>query len=305
VAGAYSLPYQRARQVVGDRGDGEIDRFSGSFDSYVLSPATNRLWGWTQAAGESERWLFPGLMGSALAVSAVTTPAAPWVAAVAVTGLVAADASRGSAGLVYPIFRRLLSPYRGLRVPARFGMLTLTMLALLAAFGCGTMGRAFGGRPRAAVLAALVLLLMGVETLANVPVRRLPRAAPPVYAFLGALPPTVIAHAPLPRLGIRPSTCDSSGAQTICGALAPSRGCTRPASSSCSYTSATSPIRPCTPTRSTCSNSGRTSNPSARLPTSRAAGKCASTGCAASSGGTLTSSGGSGRRARGHHPGGG
>jgi hypothetical protein len=204
VAGAYSLPYQRARQVVGDRGDGEIDRFSGSFDSYVLSPATNRLWGWTQAAGESERWLFPGLMGSALAVSAVTTPAAPWVAAVAVTGLVAADASRGSAGLVYPIFRRLLSPYRGLRVPARFGMLTLTMLALLAAFGCGTMGRAFGGRPRAAVLAALVLLLMGVETLANVPVRRLPRAAPPVYAFLGALPPTVIAHAPLPRLGNLP-----------------------------------------------------------------------------------------------------
>ena len=204
VAGAYAVPYQRARQVVGDRGDGEVDSFSGGFDSYVLSPPSSRLWGWTQAAGISERWLFPGLVGSALAVSAVTTPAAPWVAAVAVTGLVAADASRGSAGVIYPILRRVLSPYRGLRVPARFGMLTLTMVALLAAIGCGAMGRAFGGRPRAGVLAALVLLLMGVETLANVPVRRMPPTAPPVYAFLGTLPPTVIAHAPLPRPGNLP-----------------------------------------------------------------------------------------------------
>ncbi|MCC6989318.1 MAG: hypothetical protein IT181_09990 [Acidobacteria bacterium] len=199
VAGAYSVPYQRARQVVGDRDDSDVDGFSGGFDSYVLSPAPSRLWGWTQAAGKSERWLFPGLMGSALAVSAVTAPAAPWVAAVAVTGLVAADASRGSTGLVYPLFRRLLSPYRGLRVPARFGMLMLTMLALLTAIGCGTMARAFGGRPRADVLAALVLLLMGIETLANVPVRRMPTSAPPIYKFLGTLPPSVVAHAPLPR----------------------------------------------------------------------------------------------------------
>ena len=199
IAGAYSVPYQRARQVVGDRGDSEVDGFSGGFESYVLSPAPSRLWGWTQAAGIPERWLFPGLVGSALAVSAVTTPAAPWVAAVAVTGLVAADASRGTAGVVYPVLRRYASPYRGLRVPARFGMMTLTMLALLAAVGCGTMARVFAGRPRASLLAALVLLLMGVETLANVPVRRMPTTAPPIYQFLATLPPTVIAHAPMPR----------------------------------------------------------------------------------------------------------
>lgn len=199
VAGAYALPYQDARRLVGDRGEGEVDRFSGSFDSYVLSPAPSRLWGWTYQAAESERWLFPGLVGSALAVSAVATPAAPFMAATAVTGLVAADASRGSSGLVYPLFRRYLSPYRGLRVPARFGMVALTMLALLTAIGCGTMARALGGRPRAGLLAALVLLLMGVETLANVPVRRMPKTAPPIYAFLRSLPPTVIAHTPFPR----------------------------------------------------------------------------------------------------------
>jgi hypothetical protein len=200
VAGTYSLPYQRARQVVGERGDAEVERYSGGFDSYALSPKPSRLWGWTQAAGRAERWLFPGLVGSALAVSAAATPAAPWVAALAVTGVVAADASRGSAGLVYPVLRSLLSPYRGLRVPARFGMLMLTMLALLTAIGCGTLGRALAGRPRADVLAALVLVLMGVETLANVPVRKMPKAPPPIYAFLGTLSPTVIAHAPLPRV---------------------------------------------------------------------------------------------------------
>jgi hypothetical protein len=199
VAGVYAVPYQRARAIVGDRPEGDVDSFSGGFSSYVLSPPTSRLWGWTSAAAVPERWLFPGLVGSALAVSAVTAPTAPFVAALAVTAVVAADASRGQGGVVYPVFRRLLPPYQGLRVPARFGMLVLTMLSVLAAVGWSTMSIAFGHRRRAPLLAALVLLLMTIETAANVPVRAMPHQAPPIYRFLATLPPTVIAHAPLPR----------------------------------------------------------------------------------------------------------
>lgn len=198
VVGAYAMPYQRARQTVGDRGDGDVARYSGAYSSFVVSPPTSRLWGWTSDAGIPERWLFPGLVGSALAVSAITTPAAPWVAALATTAVVSADAARGSEGWTYPMLRRL-PPYKGLRVAARFGMVTLTVLALLAAIGCGTLARALGHRRGAPVLAALLLMLMGVEYLAHVTVRRMPRRAPPIYAFLATLPPTVVAHALMPR----------------------------------------------------------------------------------------------------------
>lgn len=199
VAGLYALPYQRARAIVGDRPAGEVGVYSGSFDAYVLSPPTSVVWGWTSAAGKSERWLFPGLVGTAIAVSAITMPAAPWTAALAFTAVVAADASRGSEGLAYPLFRRLLPPYKGLRVPARFGMIVLTMVALLSAIGWRTMSDAFAGRPRAGVLAGLVLLLMGVESGAAVPVRRMPSTPPPIYQFLATLPPSVIVHAPMPN----------------------------------------------------------------------------------------------------------
>lgn len=204
ILGAYARPYQRARQVVGDRSDSDVDTFSGAFDAYAVSPPTSRLWGWTSEVGHSERWLFPGLVGSALAVSAVTTPAAPWTAALAVTTLVAADASRGSAGVSYGVFRRLLPPYRGLRVPARFGMLVLTTWSLLAAIGSATLARGLAARRWGGLLGGTVVSLMVLESAAVVDARRLPREAPPIYAFLATLPPTVIAHAPWPHPGVLP-----------------------------------------------------------------------------------------------------
>lgn len=204
VLGAYALPYQQARQVVGERTDRDVDTFSGSLDAFFVSPPTSRLWGWTSDAGRSERWLFPGLIGSALAVAAVTTPAAPWTAALAGVTILGADASRGSSGVSYPLFRRLLPPYRGLRVPSRFGMLVLTAWSLLAAIGSATLARTIGTRPRAAALAVVVLALMVVESMAVVDVRRMPREAPPIYAYLATLPPTVLAHAPWPVEGVLP-----------------------------------------------------------------------------------------------------
>jgi hypothetical protein len=204
VLGAYALQYQQARRVVGERSDSDVDTFSGSLDAYLVSPPTSRLWGWTSTAGQSERWLFPGLVGSALAVSAVTAPAAPWTAALAAVTVVGADASRGSSGLIYPLLRRVLPPYRGLRVPSRFGMLVLTAWALLAAIGSDTLARTIGKRPRAAALAGVVLALMIVESAAVVDVRRLPATAPPIYSYLAALPPTVLAHAPWPAVSSLP-----------------------------------------------------------------------------------------------------
>ncbi len=198
VAGLYAVPYQRARQVVGEREDFEVRRYSATIDSYATSPPWSRVWGWTAGDSEAELRLFPGLVGTSLAVAALAAPAAPWTAALAVTTIVAAEASTGLNGLTYPLLRRLAPPYRGLRVPARLGTVVLMGVALLAALGCAVLARAWRHLPGAALAAGLVLALVVAEGAAAVPVRALPRAAPPVYGLLASIPPTVIVHTPLP-----------------------------------------------------------------------------------------------------------
>lgn len=198
VAGAYALPYQRARQVVGERSDEEVQTYSATLSSYAVSPPSHRVWGWTAGADDYERRLFPGLLGASLAVTALATPAAPWTMALAVTTVFAAEASTGLNGVSYPLLRALAPPYRGLRVPARFGAVTLLGVALLAALGCANLTRACAHWPGASLAATLMLAAVAAESAAIVPVRRLPSVAPPVYALLATLPPTVIVHAPLP-----------------------------------------------------------------------------------------------------------
>ena len=198
VAGAYAVPYQRARQVVGERSDLEVQAHSATLASYAVAPPSSRVWGWSASDDDYERRLFPGLLASSLAVSALATPAAPWTLALAVTTALATEASTGLNGVTYPVLRLLAPPYRGLRVPARFGAVTLLGVALLTALGCANLARACGNWPGARLAAVLVLVAVGIESAAAVPTRRLPHDAPPVYALLAALPPTVIVHAPLP-----------------------------------------------------------------------------------------------------------
>jgi len=203
VAALYAVPYQRARAVVGDRPDFEVEYYSATLDSYVSYPPPNRLWGWGATPDGAERRLAPGVLASALAVSAVLTPAAPWTLSLAAGALVSADASMGVGGWTYPWLRRL-PPYRGLRVPARFGIVTLLCVALLAAIGAANLARHVGALAVAPWLAAAVLVAIGVEHASTHPVREMPRRAPPVYGWLATLPPAVIVHAPLPRLDALP-----------------------------------------------------------------------------------------------------
>lgn len=200
--GAYAEPFQRVRGLVGDRDDVEVASYSGTAASFVTAPAASRAWGWTSTPA-SETNLLPGLVGPMLAVVAVGAASTPWVGALTVATVVAADAARGVNGWTYP-WLRALPPYRGLRVPARFGMLVLLGLSLLAAVGCAGVTAWWGHRPGAAVAAALILVLVVGESAARIPVRRLPGAAPPVYQLLSTIPATVIAHAPMPTLSTLP-----------------------------------------------------------------------------------------------------
>ncbi len=204
VAAVYSLPYQRARAIVGERDDDEVDRYSATLESYANFPPSNRVWGWTAQPEDAERRLSPGVVASALAVSAVLAPTAPWTLALTAGTLVAVDGSIGKFGWSYQALRRLVPPYRGLRVPARFAAVVLLGVALLAAIGCANLARHLGRASLAPVAAGALLLLLGAEYASVHPVRAMPRRAPPLYHWLSLLPPTVIVHAPLPRPGALP-----------------------------------------------------------------------------------------------------
>jgi hypothetical protein len=198
LAGAYAVPYQRARAVVGDRPDDEVDRYSATLESYVSFPPSNRLWRWTALPDDAERRLSPGVLASALAVGALTAPSTPWVLPITLGTLVAMDASLGANGWTYPQLRRWLPPYRGLRVPARFGAVVLLGVALLAAVGTARIAAAIPDWRWRGVAAATLLALLAGESASVHTVRRLPFRAPPLYAWLSTVPPTVIVHAPLP-----------------------------------------------------------------------------------------------------------
>jgi hypothetical protein len=198
VAGLYALPYQRARAVVGDREEYEVERYGAVLESYISYPTSNRMFGWTAAPEAAELRLSVGILGSALAVSAWLTPSAPWTLALTAGGLAALDASLGSHGWSFPVLRWLLPPYRGLRVPARFGAIVLVCASLLAAIGGANLARHLGQRRFAALAGLAVLLMMGTEYSSVHVVRAMPREGPPLYQWLASLPPTVIAHAPLP-----------------------------------------------------------------------------------------------------------
>jgi hypothetical protein len=200
VAGLYAWPYQRARAVVSERSDEELHRYGASLSSYVAAPPGNHVWGWTSVGAEPELRLSPGLTALTLAaIGAAAAPAAPWVAALAATTIVAVDGSRGPHGWVYPVLYAVAPPYRGLRVPARFGAVVLLGVALLAAVGFATLATRAGGGRHETTVAVVALAAVLIESVSNVPVRALPRSAPPIYAWLATVAPTVIAHAPLPR----------------------------------------------------------------------------------------------------------
>jgi hypothetical protein len=198
VIGLYALPYQRARTSVGDRPIDEVAGYGASMSDYFRTSTANRWWGWTGEYHGDEHRLSAGLAAYALAAPALLPPLAPWTMALVAGGVLSADASRGLGGWIYPLLRAT-PPYRGLRVPSRFAVMVLAVVAALAAMGVARIERELGS-PRwwPAVACGLVALVV-VETASANRVRPWHTAPPLVYRWLAQQPPTVIAHLPMPR----------------------------------------------------------------------------------------------------------
>ena len=133
---------------------------------------------------EAERALFPGVGSLVLAGVGAWPPLTATRAGFIVAGTVAFDASLGLHGLLYPVLFRLAAPFRSIRVPARFGILVVLTIAVLAGAGARrALERVRTPRGRAVLLAVFTTALMvdGWPRHNRVPMWRFP---PEIYAAL-------------------------------------------------------------------------------------------------------------------------
>jgi hypothetical protein len=202
LAAPYAIPYARNARIVGTRSVQETASYSAEPANYLASPHQNWLYGQTETG--NERQLFPGLTAFALALVALCPP---WSRRRLLYGaglLFAVDLSLGFHGVSFRVLHAVVPIYHGLRVPARAGMLTLTVLAPLAGMGVARLV----DRRRGAVVGAIVMglcALLAVEytnhslELSPVPTRR-----PALAQWLAHESPTVIVELPLPRADTLP-----------------------------------------------------------------------------------------------------
>lgn len=200
VIGAYSMPYVRNRPSTGDRAAGEVARYSATPWSYVAVPPRNLLYGpWLSKFGDAETRLFPGSVALVLAVAGLA--AGPWNRrrwAYLAGGIVALDLSLGTNGFLFPVLREWAVPYRGLRAPARAGIVVLLAVGVFAGNGVAALLARLKTRRTAAACTALTLLLLLVEY--RTPPDLWPAPQPAQVPELGFARGSVVVELPLAPL---------------------------------------------------------------------------------------------------------
>jgi hypothetical protein len=196
--GLYARPYLLARDRVGERPVAEVLTFAARPADYLVTLPTNWLYGRWQTRGEMERRLFPGALPFLLAVVAVLLRRPSRVVVVyVVVGVAAFEASLGLRGYSYSFLYQYLSPFRGLRAPARLGIFVVFALAVLAGFGYSFVAAALSVRRRLIVFGLLLTAVL-TEYFTTVTLARYPNERPPVYKLLASQPPGVVADFPMP-----------------------------------------------------------------------------------------------------------
>ena len=199
VLAIYGPPYLESRQQHGARKVSEISEFSARPADFLRVPPRNRWRGHLQSGdGPDERSLFPGTAPLLLAAAAFVPPVAPsaWVYLGLTT--VSADAALGMNGLLFPVLQRLVPPLTSLRAPARFGVLVLLSVSILAAYGAA---KIVAARPRVATpFVAMVTLLSLAEFWSSPLLMRVNQESPTeAHRWLSRQPAgTVVVEMPVP-----------------------------------------------------------------------------------------------------------
>ena len=193
-----AVEYIASRPMMGTREAGTIQFYSAQGPDYLKPHFRSLLYGRWSDGGSPERALFPRLMPVALTAVSLWPPLSAARIAYALGGVLAVDGSLGWNGATFTALHAVLSPFKGLRVPARFSLLAGLTLAILAGYGAA---RLLARWPRRHVtLTATLLMLVTIEAIPVMPLERAWPEPPAIYAGIaGKQPPAVLAEFPMPR----------------------------------------------------------------------------------------------------------
>lgn len=193
-----AVEYIASRPMVGTREEGTIQFYSAQGPDYLKPTFRSALYGRWSDGGFPERALFPRLMPVALTAAALWPPLSAARIAYTLGLVLAVDGSLGFNGATFTSLHAVLSPFKGLRVPARFSLLAGLTLAILAGYGAA---RLIERRPRRRVaLTSAMLTLVIIEAVPRMPLERAWPEPPAIYASIaGKQPPAVLAEFPMPR----------------------------------------------------------------------------------------------------------
>jgi hypothetical protein len=196
----YAKPYRENARALGDRDAPEIAQYSASLSSYLASPRQNWFYGWTaDRFGSNEARLFPGLVCVGLAIVSLFSRHRRFVWLYLVCALVSVELSLGFHGVLYRFLYEHVSLFRGLRAPARFGVLTACAGSVLAAFGAEHVLRRVSVKARSLVFAGCVAAILMEFASLPLPLIDINPAVPPIYQFIRQLEPGVLIELPVPR----------------------------------------------------------------------------------------------------------
>lgn len=202
---AYAAPYRHNQTELGGRSVGEIAQWSATPASYLSTPPENLLYGSTTSGlGAGEARLFPGVVVVALSLVALWRPSRR--ALIYAWGLAwAVVLSLGTHTPVYGLALAIIPPLNGLRAPARFGMVVMLALSVLASLGMArVLARVRRVRPggdagAAAVVTVLILMASVAEYASRLGPLHPWIQRPPMYAlWLRSQPAGAVVDFPTP-----------------------------------------------------------------------------------------------------------
>jgi len=201
------IPYWHEYHDAGfERDLADIMQFSGSLRMYATTAATLHYTVWSHTLfGTGSDTFFPGIAATAMAligaVAAWRSPSRRWVVALIALGVVAVLLSLGPATPVYRVLYQILLPLGAIRGVARFGVLFLFAVAVLAGLGLAGLRSRWPARTAMPVTAVLLALVTLEALHLPIPYARF-EGIPRIYEVVAGLPDT----GALAELPMYPST---------------------------------------------------------------------------------------------------
>jgi hypothetical protein len=195
----YLVPYSHARAALGPRSEHDVVTYSARWSDYLRASPVNRASVLQPRANDDERALFVGAIAAALAGVGVLAVRNRVTASYTVLALIAIDLSLGVNGWLFDPLRKALPMLDGFRAPARFGVLALLAVAVLAGLAVARLLASLTASRRRYAAIALGTAMIAEYWIAPVPSYAAQLRPGAVERFLAAQPPTLIARLPFPE----------------------------------------------------------------------------------------------------------